>query len=140
MQQHKIEVSERFAPWIDKAVAEGFSTYNRPYAGPSQREPFALTVCSKDGSLLGALEAGLFFDWLYINRVFVADGDRSSGIGTQLMEKVHELALERGATGAYLNTYDFQARGFYEKLGYTVFGTLENAPKGHQRFFMQKVF
>jgi hypothetical protein len=32
----------------------------------------------------------------------------------------------------------FQARPFYEKLGYRVFGTLENHPAGHQHHFMTK--
>ncbi|MGC6728099.1 hypothetical protein ACP0GO_26835, partial [Escherichia coli] len=38
----------------------------------------------------------------------------------------------------WLDTYSFQARGFYEKLGYTVFGTIDDFPPGHQRFFGRK--
>jgi hypothetical protein len=51
-------------------------------------------------------------------------------------------ALERhactlGTRRAALWTYEWQARGFYEKLGYTVFGTL-SYPAGPNRYFMQK--
>lgn len=44
----------------------------------------------------------------------------------------------RGCIGVYLDTFDFQARPFYEKLGFTVFGTLEDYPPGHRRFFLKK--
>jgi ribosomal protein S18 acetylase RimI-like enzyme len=40
----------------------------------------------------------------------------------------------------WLDTFSFQARGFYEKLGYTVFGEIENHPPGHSRFFLRKIF
>ena len=47
-------------------------------------------------------------------------------------------AIRRGCWGAYLNTFSYQARPFYEKLGYQVFGTLDVYPAGHQEFFMRK--
>ncbi len=31
-----------------------------------------------------------------------------------------------------------QARGFYEKLGYSVFGRLDDHPKGSARYFLNK--
>jgi hypothetical protein len=45
-----------------------------------------------------------------------------------------------GCTDAFLDTFSFQARGFYEKLGYRVFGGLDNHPAGHQHYFMTKRF
>jgi hypothetical protein len=47
-------------------------------------------------------------------------------------------AIRRGCHGAFLDTFSYQARPFYEKLGYEVFGTLEDYPPGHQRFYMRK--
>lgn len=38
----------------------------------------------------------------------------------------------------YLDTFDFQARPFYERHGYEVFGTLDDYPPGHSRFFLRK--
>jgi hypothetical protein len=37
-----------------------------------------------------------------------------------------------------VETADWQARPFYEKLGYTVFATLDNCPEGHTRYFLKK--
>jgi len=40
---------------------------------------------------------------------------------------------------ASLETASFQAREFYEKQGYEVFGELDDFPKGHTMFYMKKV-
>jgi len=37
-----------------------------------------------------------------------------------------------------VDTHEFQARPFYERLGYTCFGELNDYPKGFRRFFMWK--
>ena len=39
---------------------------------------------------------------------------------------------------SYLDTFSFQARPMYEKLGYSVFGTLEDHPQGHTQWYMKK--
>ena len=35
-------------------------------------------------------------------------------------------------------TFEFQARGFYERLGYRCFGELNDYPTGFARYFMKK--
>ena len=49
----------------------------------------------------------------------------------------HEAHL-RGCRHAYLDTFDFQALGFYQKLGYELFGHLDDYPPGHTKYFLQK--
>jgi len=56
----------------------------------------------------------------------------------KLMKRAELYAVELGCTDAFLDTFSFQARPFYEKLGYRVFGMLENHPAGHQHYFMTK--
>jgi hypothetical protein len=46
---------------------------------------------------------------------------------------VHAPALE-----ARLDTFSFQPRGFYENLGFTIFGQLDEYPPGFQRHFLKK--
>jgi hypothetical protein len=47
-------------------------------------------------------------------------------------------AANGGARSVHLDTYDFQALGFYKKLGYGVFGELDDYPPGHTRYFLTK--
>jgi GNAT superfamily N-acetyltransferase len=63
---------------------------------------------------------------------------RGRGFGKDLMKHAELYAVERGCTDAFLDTFSFQAQPFYEKLGYRVFGMLDNHPAGHRHYFMTK--
>ena len=54
------------------------------------------------------------------------------------MQAAEEVARERGCIGMWLDTFSFQARGFYVKPGFTVFGTIDDYPIGHRRFYLSK--
>jgi GNAT superfamily N-acetyltransferase len=81
---------------------------------------------------------GAKFNWVHIVLVWVAENLRGAGYGRQLMAAMEHEPKERGCTSAHLDTFSFQARPFYESLGYEVFGTLDDYPAGHQKFFMRK--
>jgi GNAT superfamily N-acetyltransferase len=78
------------------------------------------------------------YDWAYIQFFAIPPEQRGTGLGRELMARVEAFARERGLIGIFLDTFEFQARGFYEKLGFTVFGTIEDHPRGQSRFFLQK--
>ena len=78
------------------------------------------------------------FDWVFVELLHVPARLRGQGHGTRLMQAIEAFARERGLIGIWLDTYSFQARPFYEKLGFTVFGTLEDHPIGGHRCFMSK--
>ena len=80
------------------------------------------------------------YDWLVIQLVVVPQAMRGVGVGSRLLAKAEELAGRRGCIGAWLETFSFQARGFYERLGYSVVGQIENHPIGGARFILFKRF
>ncbi|GET35341.1 putative N-acetylmannosamine-6-phosphate epimerase superfamily protein [Microseira wollei NIES-4236] len=51
------------------------------------------------------------------------------------MLKAESEAKKRGCHHCYLDKFSFQALGFYQKLGYQIFGILQDFPPGHQRYF-----
>jgi hypothetical protein len=55
------------------------------------------------------------------------------------MREAEVVALKRTCVIVWLDTYIFQARGFYEKLGYEIFGTPDDFPKGESRDFFREV-
>ncbi|MEG8015895.1 GNAT family N-acetyltransferase [Sphingomonas sp. 22R3R2A-7] len=65
---------------------------------------------------------------------------RGKSYGKTLMERAEEIAHANDCVGVWLNTSEFQARGFYEKLGFEVFGTLDDYPVGQKTFFLRKRF
>lgn len=51
---------------------------------------------------------------------------------------MEDFAVEKGCRFIYLDTFSFQAPGFYKKNGYEIFGMLEDHPKGFNQYFLHK--
>ena len=74
----------------------------------------------------------------YIDTLCVDEAYRGKGLGAKLLAEVESAAKEKGCYLIYLDTFDFQAKEFYEKQGYAVFGVLDDCPKGHCRYYLKK--
>ena len=97
---------------------------------------FALVV---DEKIIGGITAKMNFNRCHITGLGIKKEFRSGGYGKALLEKAEKTAIEIGAKLITLSTQDFQAREFYEKLGYTVFGTLVDCPfDGTTKYYMSK--
>lgn len=119
------------------AILNGLREYNRRYAEAPDFQP--LVLAARDGEdIVGGLTGFTGWTWLHVDLLWVADEYRGKGLGRRLLRAAEQEAHLRGARQAYLDTFDFQARPFYEREGYTLFGTLDGYPPGHSRFFMRK--
>ena len=90
----------------------------------------------------GALRAGIFgWTWggtCYIRYLFVCEHWRGQGQGTLLVRAVETEARSRGCKQIVLETHDFQAPRFYQKLGFAIVGRVDNYPQGHQFLMLVK--
>jgi len=114
--------------------------YNIAQAGDPQIRPFAILVTADDGTTDGGLWGRIAYDWLFIELLGLPEALRGQGLGRALMQQAEAIARDAGCAGIWLDTYEFQARGFYEKLGFTLFGELPDHPIGMKRFFLMKRF
>jgi len=92
----------------------------------------------KTGELRGGLRGDIWGGWLHVSFLWVDAPLRHRQWATRLLRAAERYAVARGAHDVHLETFSFQARPFYEKLGYTVFATLDDFPPGHQKFFLKK--
>jgi GNAT superfamily N-acetyltransferase len=97
-----------------------------------------MVVEDSEAGLVGGLWGRTAYDWLFVELLFVPESLRGRGLGSELMKRAEDEALGRGCHSVWLDTFEFQARGFYERLGYTCFGELPNYPTGSARYFMRK--
>ncbi len=97
---------------------------------------FGVMLRDGDGELRGGMSGLMYWHWLFVEALWVDRGQRGRGAGTALLAAGEAHARGIGCHAVWLDT--FQARGFYEKLGYTVFGALEDYPPGQTRWFLQK--
>lgn len=130
------------SPKEEEEIDDELMAYNLRQVPPSQEEPFIkICRCAKDenGSLLGGvLACSILWNVLYVESVWVREESRGMHIASALLGEVEREAVRKGCYIAQLDTFDFQAREFYEKCGYRVFGMITDAPKGHERYYMCK--
>jgi GNAT superfamily N-acetyltransferase len=120
------------------AIAAPLQQFNNENGPQAKYSSMVLQVLDGDGKVTGGLFGKIAYEWMHIEFLVVPESSRGQGIGQALMRQAESIALERGCTGIYLDTLEFQARGFYEKLGYTVFGKLDDFPKGGAHYFLSK--
>jgi GNAT superfamily N-acetyltransferase len=128
--------------YVDKPewgiIGGGISQYNKQQAGDDQGQNLCFVLRAPDEEVVGGVIGATFWDWLYIDLMWIKEELRGRGYGHRLLELAEEEGRKRGAKNAYLDTFSFQAPEFYKKRGYQVFGELKDFPQGHQRYFLTK--
>jgi len=121
-------------------VIDSLANHNIAATGATAWYPVKYYLRTPDGEVLGGLLGEIWAGWLHIKIVWVAEPARGQGHATAMVEAAEDYARKRGCRGVHLETFSFQARPLYERLGYTVFGQLDDYPPGHTQFFLKKLF
>ena len=131
----EIEVShlDDYAHFIRQKLNE----YNHKFAPPDAHDRLCL-VARRGDSIIGGLVGGTYWNWLYVELFWVNEHERHTGLGTRILAKAEELAIQRGCLNAHLETHDFQNLGFYQRRQYVVFGELADLPEGHTKYYLCK--
>jgi GNAT superfamily N-acetyltransferase len=123
---------------IRKAILDPLVAYNQARTGRDDLRSLVIAVEGAAGGVVGGLWGRTAYDWLFVELLFVPESLRGRGLGSELMLRAETEAISRGCRHAWLDTFEFQARAFYEHLGYTCFGELTDYPLGSARYFMRK--
>ena len=135
-----IETTSEPDPAARDAILAVLVAHNDAAAGrPPGVQPLAILLRDPEsGAVIGGLWGQSVYDWLFIQYLAVPEALRGQGLGRELMSRAETVARERGCVGLWLDTFEFQARPFYEKLGYSLFGQIEDFPRGSRRYFLHK--
>lgn len=122
-----------------EAVRAGLLAFNVCHVG-QEPSPGAVHLFLRDepGTVVGGLLGWWRWGWLYVDKLWVADAYRQRGYGSQLLQTAEAQAIAAGCTDAVLDTFSFQAQGFYKRHGYAVYAALEGFPPGHRQLFLRK--
>ncbi len=132
-------VAERSNPGaVSRALWKGLVKFNREQAGPLRYTRVVLSIRNDRGQLLGGLILQSYWRESYIELLWLSARARKSGFGSLLIQEAERRARRRGSRLIHLNTFSFQAPGFYEKHGYRHFGSMSGSPKGASRHFYVK--
>ena len=116
----------------------GMRAFNTAAVPGLKAHKITAAVRDDDGTLRGGVIGRLSGDSVYMEIVWNDETVRGTGRGTQLMRLVEDEARRLGAKEAWLYTMSFQAKPFYEKLGYREFACLPWLDGRHARHFMRK--
>ncbi|CAL9505257.1 hypothetical protein SUDANB6_03531 [Streptomyces sp. enrichment culture] len=107
---------------------------------PAAREaPLHVWASDEAGGLAGGLVGHTWAGWLHVTYLWVDDRHRGAGLGSRLLAEAERVARDdRGCRAARLETWDFQAPGFYRKRGYEVVGVIPDYPPGITEYTLTK--
>ncbi|MBU2928575.1 GNAT family N-acetyltransferase [Winogradskyella psychrotolerans] len=125
-----------------KTIVDGLNTYNLDKVAALSNiwTPLEYSLKNEDDAVVGGVLAGLnYWNGLEIKILWIEEDYRNQGLGRKLLNHLENEATRRGASIAMVDTFDFQAEGFYIKNNYDVIGEIKNFPKGHRRIYFTKI-
>jgi len=134
----RIVEEKRSARAVAGRIRSGLIAYNVAKVGAPDYRRLVLSARDSAGRIVGGLTGELYWNVLYIELFWIKEGARKSGLGRRLMQEAEKRARRGGKELIYLNTYTFQAPGFYRKLGFRSVGRIRDYPRGESRIFLVK--
>lgn len=121
-------------------LEERLDEFNRRSTHRDDPQPLRFVVRDPQGKIVAGLRGLVGWDWVYIDVLWVAPTHQRTGLGSRLLDEAESEGRRRNCIGSCLATYSFQARPFYQKRGYHVFGEIEDYPRGETMYFLEKRF
>ena len=112
--------------------------FNRATGGHEPPRPVASWLRDDAGRIVGGAGGELWGRSVHVSALWIAETHRSQGHGAALLRELESYAAHRGHRLAYVETLSYQARPFYEKNGYRVFGELDGIAEGCTLYFLRK--
>ena len=125
-----------------QTISQGIQAFNQTHMPDNVVfEPdlrFAVFARNHTNEVIGGIRANAYWNYCTIELLWLSEQARGKGVGSQLITQTEAYARTKGIGYIRTETLDFQAKGFYQKHGYTLFGELPNHPKGHTTYCLMK--
>lgn len=118
-------------------LIKGLISENEAQIGPYNRKDYLITAMD-NGVQIGGIWGQTHWNCGFVGQLYVSPSHQKKGVGKKLLEKFETKMRELKMEYCYLDTFSFQAPGFYLKLGYKKFGELHDYPPGNSRIFFVK--
>lgn len=135
----QIYIEENFCDTIANYLATELKRYNKSIVGHYQRKPYAIYIKLKSGEIIAGIKGDVFERICSVHLMWVHENYRQQGFGKKIMLKLDKYATKKGCKFIQLDTVAFQAKDFYEKLGFHTIATLPEGFMGHDQYIMRKI-
>jgi ribosomal protein S18 acetylase RimI-like enzyme len=124
---------------LQKFIDEGFSRYAIEKTGHDEKFDPVAFVAKDEDEIAGTVVVARFWGNLHIKYVIVEEKYRGNGIATDLMEQAFAYGRKHNCRFAFVETMNFQAQGFYQKLGFQLEFTREGFSHGTSIHHLRKL-
>ncbi|WP_295999904.1 N-acetyltransferase [Rugamonas sp.] len=135
---YRITLEEKPDSGDIQALVKGLGDFNASKTDGETPKYLLVAVRDGEGALAGGLLGASYLGWLQIQVVWLDEGARGHGYGSELMALAEQEGRRRGCLNSFVETLSFQALPFYEKCGYTIFSRLADFPPGGARYALTK--
>ena len=106
--------------YLDKPAWEiirpGITHFNEQKAGDDKAQNLYFVLRGPDGIIVGGVMGATYWDWFYLDLMWIREDLRGRGYGQRLLMLAEEEARQRSAKNVYLDTFCFKAPDFYKDL------------------------
>jgi GNAT superfamily N-acetyltransferase len=137
MSEPSITIEENPPSKDIRVLWEGLDRYNISRTGLEGRL-ISVFLRNEQHEVIGGAHGWTAFGWLNIRALWLTEDQRGRGWGTRILQATEAEAIKRGCRYSHLDTFSFQALGFYQKNGYRVFGELDHVAGDQKWYFLRK--
>ncbi|WP_392537165.1 GNAT family N-acetyltransferase [Legionella sp. 227] len=123
---------------VAKIIYENLKKFNESIIGNYEAKPFIIHAQNEVSEVLGGIKGDIFGKLCRVFTVWIHEQYRRQGLGRELFEQLDVFAKENHCQMIQLDTAEFQAKGFYQKLGYQVIATLPDNFMGYTSYILRK--
>jgi GNAT superfamily N-acetyltransferase len=114
------------------------TAFNQRATGIADGGALGLFIRDRTQSGVGGAFGWTWGGTCFLRSLYLPGEMRHKGYGTALMHEIEQETRRRGCTLVILETFSFQARGFYEKLGFSTVSQITGYPQGHEFLTLRK--
>ena len=133
----KIQIAAHANEEIEEFITQKTRQYNKQLVDDDY-QPLSVHATSEKGEVIGGLVGKTYWNYLEVEFLWVEDTHRRQGLAAKIMAEAEREAHHRGCHTIILDTYEFQALGFYERIGFQQFGQLDEFAGRFKRYYLKK--
>jgi ribosomal protein S18 acetylase RimI-like enzyme len=131
-------ISEIESPEVEAFLAERIYEYNAKATGYFDGKSFSATRRDESGAIRAGVSGYTWGGCCYVSYLWVDESQRCDGVGAGLLGAVERHAESKDCRLVLLATHNFQAPGFYERMGYEKQAVVKDHPIGYSNIVFAK--
>jgi ribosomal protein S18 acetylase RimI-like enzyme len=137
---YSVEFTDELEVKGEMMLLNGINRYGREKKGMAHIELFGVFLKDFRGESVGGLSGMFCYGSMHIDMLWIDGSARGNGWGKKIVEEAERHARQRGCSFATLETMDWEALPFYQKLGFIVEFVRNGYDNNSTMYFLRKPF